>query len=141
MLLALGAVQFTVRPFNTHETSRESTASFAKKDVVGTRPVLEFVGEGEEKRTIKGKLYPNTLGGLGALAQLHQLRLSGVPQYLMQGDGAALGWFVIESVQETNTEIGRNGVPNSIEFSIELCRADKPSGAALITNLFTSLFG
>jgi uncharacterized protein len=98
MLMRLGTVEFDVFPFNTHEYSRDAATDYAKKAVVGAREILEYVGEGEEKYTISGKLITKRLGGLGTLAELHALRQSGIAQFLMRGDGMALGWFVIESV-------------------------------------------
>ena len=48
MLMCIGASVVEVYPLNFENVDRKSTASFAEKSVVGRRPLLEAVGEGEE---------------------------------------------------------------------------------------------
>src|SRR5262245_44427786 len=103
MLAQIGSVQFEIWPTNIHEHSHDGKADFAEKAVMGRRPPLEFVGEGPDNRTVKGKLFPKKFGGLADLSALHEQRLSGKPQPFMLGDGTAQGWYVIESVRETST--------------------------------------
>ena len=141
MLLAIGPVRFVVIGFNTHETSQQSGADFAEKPVVGSRPLLEFVGASKETLTVNGKMFPQKLGGGGSLSQLLALKETGVPQFVMRGDGRTLGWFAIEKVNVTNTYFAANGAPRVVEFSVELCRAGMPAPASIAASLFSALFG
>ena len=140
MLMQLGTLAFEVYPFNTHEYSREAATDYARKPVVGAREILEYVGEGEETYSISGRLITKRLGGLSELAELHALRKSGVPQFLMRGDGKALGWFVIENVSETSTHIAADGIGQVIDFEIQICNASKPSPARFAFSLFGASF-
>jgi hypothetical protein len=140
MLYALGPLVFEVAPFNTHEVNRTHAADFAAKDLLGRRKSHEFVGAGDEKIEMHGKLFPQKLGGLDGLALLDGMRASGTPYMLLRGDGTPLGWFVIERVQEKSSHLDAKGVGRLIEFDIELTRDDAPSPANYLAGLF-SLFG
>jgi phage protein U len=135
MLAQLGSVTFEIWPVNIHEHSHEGEAAFAEKAVMGRRPPLEFVGEGPDSRTLKGKLFPKKLGG--SLDALHTMRLAGVSQPLMFGDGTPQGWYVIEKVSETSTYLAADGTGQVIEFEVSLKKDDPADGG----DLFSILFG
>lgn len=140
MLYALGPLDFEVAPFNTHEVERSHTADFAAKELLGRRKSHEFVGAGDERITMRGKLFPHKLGGLDELGVLNAIRDSGAPQFLMRGDGEPLGWFLVERVRESSSHLDAQGIGRMIEFEVELLRDEAPSPASFIANLF-SLFG
>lgn len=140
MLFQLGALQVTLTPFNAHEVSRETGADFAAKDILGAPKAREFVGEADEKVTLSGRLYPHRFGGLDELEILHAMRVSGEPQILVRGDGANLGWFVVESVSEKSTYLDGRGVGRKIEVEIKLARSD-PAGPEGALAMLVSLFG
>lgn len=136
MLMQMGSVSFEVYPFNTHEYAMSSQTDFVRKPVLGARQPLEYVGEGEQKLTIQGKLIPRHLGGLNTMAEVHAMRVAASGQLLVRGDGKVLGWFVIETVEENSTMLGRDGVGQQIDFTITLARADKPSPDSFVFGLF-----
>lgn len=125
MLAQLGAVQFTLL-FNMHETQHEASAEFAAHPVVGRMPPLESVGEGPETWTVRGRLFPHRFGGLDGLGRLHAMRAAGAAQYFMRGDGAALGWVVVEKVTETSTYLDAAGIGRIVEFEVTVKRAPSP---------------
>lgn len=127
MLMMIGPVKFEVVPFNTDGYAHGHEAGFAEKPVLGARPGLEFVGEGAESWTIKAKVLPEKFGGMGHLERLYQARSSGLPQYMMRGDGAQMGWVVILSVKERSSYLGRNGIGRVIDVDISVKRCDPPS--------------
>lgn len=129
MLMVLGALAFEVWPFNPTGTGSESGGEYVEKPVMGRRPPLEFVGEATENFTISAKLFPAKLGGLGSLDQLHAIRKSGIPQYLMRGDGVPLGWYVVSNIGEQSSYLDAKGVGQQIEVEISLRRADAPQDA------------
>lgn len=135
MLMMLGPIQFEVVPFNTDGYGHGHEAGFAEKPVLGTRPVLEFVGEGPESWAIKAKLYPEKFGGMGQLEMLYQARASGRPQYLMRGDGALMGWVVILSVSERASYLGGNGVGKVIDVDITVKRCGPPNAGSFFSLL------
>lgn len=135
MLMMLGPVQFEVVPFNTDGYGHGHEASFAEKPVLGTRPVLEFVGEGPESWTIRAKLFPEQFGGMSQLEMLYQARASGRPQYLMRGDGALMGWVVILSVNERSSYLAGNGVGKVIDVDISVKRCGSPNAGSFFSLL------
>ena len=136
MLAQLRSVQFEVWPLNAHQTSRDAAADYAAKPTLGRLPSREFVGEGDEKVTISGRVFPKKFGGLDGLQALDALRRSGVAQLLMRGDGQVMGWFVIETVRERADRLAADGVGRVIEFDVGLARADVPSAARFVASLF-----
>jgi len=137
MLMMLGPLMMEVWPFNPTETSREAGGDYVEKPVMGRRPPLEFVGEASETFTITARLFPAKLGGLGGLGQLNAMRQSGIPQYLMRGDGIPLGWMVVERVSERSSHLDAKGVGQVIDVDITLKRADAPNAA----NFFAAISG
>lgn len=135
MLMMLGPVQFEVVPFNTEGYGHGHEASFAEKPVLGVRPPLEFVGEGPETWTIRGKLFPEKFGGMGHLAVLYEARASGLPQYMMRGDGALMGWVSILSVTEKSSYLDSDGVGRVINVDITVKRSSRPSAGAFFSLL------
>jgi phage protein U len=137
MLAQLGPVIFEIQPLNLTEISRETSASFVEKPVMGRRPPLEFVGDSTETIKLTVKLFPERFGGLSFVRDLDAMRMSGIAQYFMRGDGTPQGWFVIESVSEKATYLGGNGVGKVYDVDLTLKRSDPPSAS----NYFASIAG
>lgn len=139
MLMSIGPVEFEVLPFNTDGYGHTHEATYAEKAVLGTRPPLEFVGEGPEAWTIKAKLFPEKFGGMGHLKKLYQARSSGRAQYMMRGDGALMGWVVVTNVSERSSYLDAQGVGKVIEVDISVKAASKPSAGhyfSLLADIF-----
>lgn len=134
MLFQLGGCAFEIWPLNTHETQSQGGAGIVEKPVLGRRPPLEHVGQGPETMELKGRLFPEKFGG--SLGELHDMRRAGRSYPLMRGDGSAMGWWAIESVDEHATHLNRHGVGRVIEFSVKLKRSDPDGGPGMFTNLF-----
>ena len=135
--MQLGSVTFSIAPINTHEYSVTSATDYAQKAIVGTRQPYEFVGEGDQKMQISGKLLPKHVGGLNEMAAIHVMRQSGSPQFVVRGDGRPFGWFIIESIEEKSANLAIDGIGHEIEFTVSLCRADKP----VVADFSYSLYG
>lgn len=140
MLLMIGPVRLDVAPFNavSHEQSRET--AFVAKPVLGGREPLEYVGEGPATVSVAGKLFPEKFGGLTSLEILNLARASGVPQWLMRGDGGMMGWVVIDRVTERSTYLDRKGVGKMIDVDIGMRRVGIPLAATFFSAL-AGLFG
>jgi len=145
MLYQVGPVTIDTFPFSIDSVEREAEADFAGKDLLGRLKGREFVGEGDDRFTLKGKIIPSRalLNGLPELEMLHGARRAGEPVFVMRGDGAAIGWFVIESIRETHEMLGPNGVGQIVSHEVRITRVDGPGGDnafGLIGSLL-SLFG
>ncbi|NKC02415.1 hypothetical protein HED55_00440 [Ochrobactrum haematophilum] len=74
MLFLLGALSFEIWPLNPIGTDSENGGDYVEKPVMGRRPPLEFVGEATESFSFSAVLFPEKLGGLEKLDQLHAIR-------------------------------------------------------------------
>jgi phage protein U len=54
-----GPVQFQVYPLGVNEMSHHTTADWSKKEIAGAAMYREWVGEGDETLTLKGKVFPH----------------------------------------------------------------------------------
>lgn len=138
MLLNVGGVSFEVVAPNIHAFEGTSDADFIEKSVAGGAKPLEFVGIGTKELKISGRLFPKKTGGLSSLSTLAVLQASGLPQVVMRGDGAALGWFAITHLSEKHTYLAADGVGQVIEFDIGLKR--DPEGPD-VTGFFARMGG
>jgi phage protein U len=139
MLMTLGPIRFEVYPFNATEYDHGHESSFVEKPVLGARPPLEWVGEGAENWSIRAIIFPQKFGGLGDLKKLYQARAAGRPLYLMRGDGAQMGWVVIERVSERSSYLDAEGIGRVIDVDISVRRAAKPSNGSFFS-LFSGMF-
>ena len=139
MLMSLGPVRFEIYPFNTTDYGHDHEASFVEKPVLGARPPLEWVGEGSESWSITARIFPHRFGGLGDLKTLYQARAAGRPLYLMRGDGAQMGWVVIERVSERSSYLDAKGIGRVVDVDITVRRAGKPSNGSFFS-LFAGMF-
>ena len=127
VLMMIGPVRFEIAPFNASDISHGHESTIVEKPVLGTRPPLEWVGEGPESWQIRGRLFPERLGGLGTLALLQEARKSGLPQYMMRGDGTLMGWVLIEKVNEQSSYLDASGVGKVIDFDLSVKRCASPA--------------
>ena len=139
MLMSLGPTRFEVYPFNATEYDHGHESSFVEKPVLGARPPLEWVGEGAESWSIRAIIFPHRFGGLGDLKKLYQARAAGRPLYLMRGDGAQMGWVVIERVSERSSYLDAEGIGRVIDVDIAVRRAGKPSNGSFFS-VFSGMF-
>ena len=139
MLMTLGPIRFEVHPFNATEYDHGHETSFVEKPVLGARPPLEWVGEGSESWSIKARIFPHRFGGLGDLKKLYQARAAGRPLYLMRGDGAQMGWVVIDKVSERSSYLDAQGIGKVIEVDISVRRSAKPSNGSFFS-VFSGMF-
>jgi phage protein U len=139
MLMTLGPIRFEVYPFNATEYDHGHESSFVEKPVLGARPPLEWVGEGAESWSIRAIIFPHRFGGLGDLKKLYQARAGGRPLYLMRGDGAQMGWVVIERVSERSSYLDAEGIGRVIDVDIAVRRAAKPSNGSFFS-VFSGMF-
>jgi phage protein U len=139
MLMTLGPIRFEVYPFNATEYDHGHETSFVEKPVLGARPPLEWVGEGAESWSIRAIIFPHRFGGLGDLKKLYQARAAGRPLYLMRGDGAQMGWVVIERVSERSSYLDAEGIGRVIDVDISVRRSAKPSNGSFFS-VFSGMF-
>ena len=140
MLFNVGPVAFDTEPFNADKFVRTTGADIAKKSTVGGLKPKEHMGEGDEIIKLSGQLLPAKIGGLTELEAIDDLRLSGVPQPVVRGDGKSYGWFLIERGQETHKELMANGVGFIVTYSVTMTKSEPDVAAPSVVQSIYSLF-
>lgn len=139
MPMPLGPIRFEVHPFNATDYDHGQESGFVEKPMLRARSPIEWVGEGSESWSIRAPLFPHRFGGLGVLNTPCQARAAGRPVYLMCGDGAQMGWVVIEKVSERSSFLDRRGIGRVVEIDISVRRAGKPSDG-IFFSVFSVVF-
>lgn len=139
-LAALGVFVFTRQTIPFQSLDRTSSWRHPTNSVVGAMPKTQFTGKDSETVTISGRLAPEITGGKLSLAMLELMAESGAAFPLIEGaDFMLMGFFVIESIQETRTELFGDGTPRLIDFTLNLKRTDDPLLIELAQNVIGTL--
>ena len=135
-LATLGVFVFTRQTIPFQSLDRTSSWRHPTNSVVGAMPKTQFTGKDSETVTISGRLAPEITGGKLSLAMLELMAESGAAFPLIEGaDFMLMGFFVIESIQETRTELFGDGTPRLIDFTLNLKRTDDPLLIELAQNI------
>lgn len=125
MIGSLGNVIFEVsgeqlRTFD--DFSRDGNSRFAKHDVLGIKPVKQFIGPDLDK--IKFKIHLSAALGVNPVLEIETLR-----EYMQNGESLTLiiggkpvgsGKYTIESINESWTVVDNKGNIISIDADLEL---------------------
>ena len=123
-MAVLGMFVFTQKTIPFQTLDRESNWT---NSVVGGMPKTQFTGKEGEKITISGRLMPEITGGRFSIKMLELMADSGGSFPLIDGATFELvGFFVIESLSETRSEMFGDGAPRAIDFTLNLKRTDDP---------------
>ncbi|WP_375592128.1 phage tail protein [Chitiniphilus eburneus] len=128
-MMSLGMFVFQLRTLPYQQSQHQRGWRHASNSRVGQRPALQYVGPDSEKMGLSGVLYPGLTGGESQLAELASMADSGERYPLIDGTGAVLGLFVIESLQVTRSEFFSDGAARKIDFDLQLVRADDEAEA------------
>lgn len=126
MLYSWGTIQFEVSPLNVHESDHVTGTDWARKEIAGAGVYREWVGEGDEEIVLRGRIFPQKLGGLSELEMLESFRRAGQAEQLMRGDGQPMGWFVLERLARTHRFLDQSGVGQVIQFEATFMRCPVP---------------
>lgn len=124
MMMALGMFVFSLPTLAYHELQRQTEWKHPSTSRVGTRDAHQYTGPGDDTITLSGWVAPELTGSLYSLDALRLMADSGKAWILIQGTGKIYGTFVITSMTEGKTMLGKNGDPQRVEFSISLKRTD-----------------
>lgn len=136
MLFQWGALQFDITPFNVHEADQMTATDWARKEIAGAAIYREWVGEGDEEITLRGRVFPHRLGGLTELEILESFRRQGKAEQMMRGDGFVLGWYVLEKLARAHRFLGADGVGQQINFEGHFARCPVPDPNAYFPMLY-----
>lgn len=127
-LLSLGNFKFSISTA-TYETLNKSHGwNWVGQPVIGADPALQFVGNETKSITIRGKMYHTFLGanyGTTPQEQIDNLIKdadAGLPLTLVTADGTILGYWVVVSLNLTDSFIMRSGNAQKVEFDLTIKR-------------------
>lgn len=129
VMMHLGSFEFGISTAAYQELSRNVAHRWAESELFGQRPSLQYLGPGAETVTLPGVVYPEYRGGLGQILAMTELAGRGEYLNMVSGHGDALGRWVIETVEEVNSNFGKAGVPRKMDFTLSLRRAPDATGA------------
>lgn len=122
-MMAIGPFRFSMSTAAYQRLTRTSEWRWPAQNVIGGKPVKQFVGPGEDRIEIQGAIYPafrRQRQGLAQLAYMREAAAMGEPHLMVDGTGRVWGLFVIESVTEDQAVFFADGAPRKIEFSMSL---------------------
>lgn len=129
-LMTLGLFCFEVTTAPLDSVRRSGAWRWPSQERAGGPLAHQYMGPGEDTRTLKGVLMPELTGGPVHLDTLRKMAAGGKAWLLIDGRGRSLGWWVILKLQETATALLADGTARRTEFTMELARyADgRPGG-------------
>jgi len=136
IMFALGEFRFAMSTAAYQQLERESEWRWPATDVVGVRPMAQYVGPGDDTIRLSGVVYPHFAGaGLGQIDAMRAEADKGVPLRMVDGTGKPWGRWCITSIRETQSVFWSNGSPRSQEFEVSLKFVDwgKPEWSSFIT--------
>lgn len=85
-------------------------------------PSSQFVGNGEDRITLNGVIFPEYRGGSKQVDRFREMGGMGQAYLLISGTGSIMGNWFIESVNEKQSTFAAFGTPRKQEFSLTLRR-------------------
>lgn len=130
-LMSLGLFVFERKtaPFSSYD--RFTQQRWQTQERAGTAPAAQWLGPGDDSLSIDGVLAPELTGGTRHLDTLRRMANSGRAWILVDGTGAEMGKWYIESVTEKGTHLIDNGRARKVEFTVRLARYWDDDPAAL----------
>ena len=129
MLLAIGMFPFAIPTIVHDELQRRSSWIHSTSQRVGARDATQFVGVGAETISLHGVAHAELSDGRASLDELRAMANTGNAWSVVDGAGQVYGAFVIQGIDEGLKELGLDGRPRKIEFSIDLLRVDDEAEA------------
>jgi phage protein U len=137
-MLVLGNFSFMVGTAAHQSLKRVNDYRWAKQDRLARQPARQFVGVGDERIDLEGYLLPHYTGGADSMTQLRALAATGEPLELIDHFGTAYGRYVVETIDETHSELDMYGQGRRIDFRLAISvygeDADLEVGALVVAN-------
>lgn len=122
VMMQLGSFQFSIDTATHQELTRSTTYRWPEQETYGVRPTSQYTGQGKETMTLKGVIFPEFRGFFDQIDRMRAIAATGAPQNLITGDGALMGRWCIEQIDESQAIFDRLGRPRRQEFTLQLKR-------------------
>ena len=111
---------FETQTLPYQELQEQNQYRWSNQEPVGDRPLYQFIGPGEHSITLSGVLYPELTGGPFNLQKIRDMAATGESFVMVDGEGYNLGYWLIESVEQTSSAFFKDGIARKIEFTLSL---------------------
>lgn len=101
------------------ELRRQTGFRWAGQERLTRSIAQQAVGQGDDKITLKGAVFPGFKGGLGQLQKLRSIGRRLQPLSLTTGYGEVLGTWCLTSLEEEQSHLLAGGIPRKQGFSME----------------------
>lgn len=132
-MLLFGDFMFSLNSAAPQEINRSTSYNWPAQERVGQLAALQYTGPGEDTFELPGVIYPSYRGGLAQMDMLRMQAATGLPQYLIDGQGNVYGRYVLERVEERRSVFSPLGIPLKIEFSLYLKKFDGQQSNLLVS--------
>ncbi len=122
ILMTLGGFQFAITTAAHESLQRDTAYRWEKQERLGREPAMQFIGPGEDKITLQGRIYPHYRGGLEQIDTMRELAGEGEPLQLVDGLGRVMGPYCILRITEGQQTYVGPGIPRRQDFTMELVR-------------------
>lgn len=121
-MMKLGDYKFMIPEavYQTLERSTEWKWPSQHRFLLG--PSSQFVGNGEDRITLSGVIFPEWLGGAKQVNRFREMGGTGESYLLISGTGSIMGNWFIEGVNEKQSLFAAFGTPRKQEFTLTLRR-------------------
>lgn len=119
-MMKLGDYTFSIDTAAYQKTKRDSKYNWAEQARIGTTPALQFSGTGADTLSLPGIIYPTFRGGLKQVDTMRAMAGRAKPLLLVDGLGNVRGYWCITGVREKTSDFLPAGIPQKIEFTLDL---------------------
>ena len=119
-LAMLGGFKFSLNTAVFQAIESSDSYRWPAQERVGKLDALQFTGPGGSRKRLPGVVFPDFRGGQGQLDELRALAAQGQPLRLITGQGRVLGLWVVDEIDETQTEFKTDGTPRKQEFVVSI---------------------
>lgn len=126
MMMSLGMFIFSLPTLAYQDLARRTDWRFSTTSRVGARAASQGVGPGEDRITLTGVLLPDVAGDMASIDTLRRMGDTLDAHRLVDGLGRQLGDWVIDSIDETQSNFFEDGVARKTDFKLDIHRVDDP---------------
>jgi phage protein U len=119
-MMVLGSYQFSINTIVFQEWARKTKWKWPGQERMGQMDALQFTGAENDTLELPGVLYPDWRGDITSLDTLRNMGDDGQPYQLVDSMGYVLGRWVIEGLDEKQSNHKADGTPRKIEFTLSL---------------------
>jgi phage protein U len=125
MMMCLGNFVFGLDTMAFQELQRQNEWKHPSTSRVHARDAHQYTGPGEDTINLTGWFSPSLAGNPASFDELRELGDKGEGYVLVDGEGKVYGAYVINSLSESQNNVGKTGQANRFEFTIKLTRVDE----------------